>query len=101
MEFIFEAIFEGFFECILDGFLNLSYSFIPDSVHSKKVKNIVTLIVAIIAMVMFTGLVFGIALLIGNGGRSFWGWLLVSITVAYVIVGIILTIIGRRKKRKE
>ncbi len=98
MDILFEFLIELFFEIFSEGFISLCSSFIPNKVVSEKGRGIIGTICLIVSMVLLVGLFVGIIILVETSGQSFWGWLLASLSVIYVVGGIVLKIVSHIKK---
>lgn len=98
MEFVFEVLVEAFFEIFGEGFIALSSVFVPQKVISKKGKKIVCYVCLTISLVLLAGLFAGIIILVETKGQSLLGWLLISLNIIYLLMGIILKIVSHIKK---
>ncbi|MDD6094144.1 MAG: hypothetical protein PUC29_00155 [Clostridia bacterium] len=98
MDMVFDIFAEVFFEVICEGFLYLCTLFIPSKKLSEKARKIVGIVLAIIASLLFLGLVVGIFMLIETKGTGILGWALVSAAVLYVFAGVALKIISHKRK---
>ena len=91
MEFIEAILIE-----ICDILGGVADDYIEKCFGSRRVMAKVFLIITI---AMFIGLNVGIGLLVDTGGRSFWGWLLLCISVIYTVGMIVLKIISSVKRK--
>lgn len=98
MEFLFDVLVEAFFEIFGDGFISLCSAFVPEKLLSEKGKNIKGYICLAISLILLVGLFAGIIILIETNGQSFWGWLIISLNIVYLLTGITLKIVSRIKK---
>jgi len=94
MDFIVDFLVEAFLELFGEGFVSLCSAFIPNKALSGKSQRIIGIIFLIIALALFVGLIVGIVLLIETSGQSFWGWLLISLSLIYIVSGIVLKIVS-------
>lgn len=98
MEFIFEVLVEAFFELFGEGFISLCSAFIPQKTITEKGKKIISCVCLAISLLLFIGLFIGIAILVETKGQNFWGWLLISLNIIYLLTGITLKIVSCIKK---
>lgn len=98
MEFIFDFLVEFVFEIIGEGYVSLCSAFVPQKVITEKGKKIIYCICLIVSILLFIGLFIGIAILVETQGQSFWGWLLISVNILYLLMGIALKIVSLMKK---
>ena len=98
MEFLFDILVEAFFEIFGEGFIALCSACIPQKVASKKRKKIIGYVCLAISLILLVGLFAGIIILVETKGQSFWGWLLISLNIIYLLAGITLKIISHIKK---
>lgn len=98
MDFIVDVLAEGFFELFAEGFVSLCSAFILKKILSDRLQRIIGIMFLVIALALFIGLIVGIVLLVETSGQSFWGWLLISLSVLYVVSGIALKIVSHIKK---
>jgi hypothetical protein len=98
VEFLFDILVEAFFEIFGEGFIALCSAFIPQKVASKKRKKIICYVCLAISLILLVGLFAGIIILEETKGQSFWGWLLISLNIIYLLAGITLKIIPHIKK---
>ena len=98
MEFLFDVLVEAFFELFGEGFISLCSAFVPKKVISEKRKKIINYVCLAISLALLVGLFIGIIVLVETKGHSFWGWLLISLNIIYLLTGIILKIISHIKK---
>ena len=89
MDFIAEFIVEAFF------------GFFGDTVaeHFEKCfgsRRVIGIVFIILTLVFLVGLIGGIVLLGKTGGQNVWGWILVSLSVIYVIA---MTVLKNIKKK--
>ena len=96
--FLFDILVEAFFEIFSEGFIALCSAFIPQKVASKKRKKIIGYVCLAISLILLVGLFAGIIILVETKGQSFWGWLLISLNIIYLLAGITLKIISHIKK---
>ena len=97
MEFLFDILVDAFFELFGEGFISLCSAFIPQKVVSEKRKKIIGYLCLAISLVLLVGLFAGIIILVETKGQSFWGWLLISLNIIYLLAGIALKIISHIK----
>ena len=98
MEFIFEVLVEAFFELFGEGFSSLCSAFIPQKTITEKGKKIISCVCLATSLLLFIGLFIGIAILVETKGQNFWGWLLISLNIIYLLTGITLKIVSCIKK---
>ena len=98
MEFLVDILVEAFFELFGEGFIALCSAFVPQKVVSERGKKIIGYVCLAISLVLFIGLFAGIIILVETKGQSFWGWLLISLSVIYLLAGITLKIVSHIKK---
>ncbi len=98
MEFLVDILVEAFFELFGEGFIALCSAFVPQKVVSDRGKKIIGYVCLAISLVLFIGLFAGIIILVETKGQSFWGWLLISLSVIYLLAGITLKIVSHIKK---
>ena len=98
MEFIFEVLVEAFFELFGEGFISLCSVFVPQKTITEKGKKIINYVCLAISIVLFVGLFVGIIILDITKGQNFWGWLLISLNIIYLLTGITLKIVSCIKK---
>ena len=98
MEFLFDILVEAFFELFGEGVISLCSAFVPQKVVSKKRKKIIGYVCLAISLILLVGLFAGIIILVETKGQSFWGWLLISLNIIYLLAGITLKIISHIKK---
>ena len=93
-----DILVEAFFEIFSEGFIALCSAFIPQKVVSEKRKKIIGYVCLAISLILLVGLFAGIIILVETKGQSFWGWLLISLNIIYLLAGIALKIISHIKK---
>ena len=98
MAFLFDILVEAFFELFGEGFISLCSVFVPQKVVSEKRKKIIGCVCLAISLILLVGLFAGIIILVETKGQSFWGWLLISLNIIYLLAGITLKIISHIKK---
>lgn len=98
MEIVIDLIMEVVFEVFAEGFISLWFWIFPGKHITEKGKRIVKAICAIVSLAFLVALVAGIILLGSSQGKNYLGWLLVSLSVIYLLAGIILKIISCIKK---
>ena len=98
MEFLFDFLVEAFFEIFGEGYIALCSALIPQKVISKKRKKIICYVCLAISLILLVGLFAGIIILVETKGQSFWGWLLITLNIIYLLAGITLKIIYQIKK---
>ena len=98
MDFIFDGLFEAILEIFGEGFISLCSAFVPQKVVSEKRNKIIGYVCLAISLLLFIGLFIGIAILVETKGQNFWGWLLISLNIIYLLAGITLKIISNIKK---
>ena len=99
MEFVFEILVEAFFELFGEGFIALCSAFFPQKLISKKGKKIINYVCLTISLALLVGLFVGIIILNETKGQSFWGWLLISLNIIYLLTGITFRIISKVKNK--
>ena len=98
MDFIFDVLFEAILEIFGEGFISLCSAFIPQKTITEKGKKIIRCVCLAISLLLFIGLFIGIAILVETKGQNFWGWLLISLSIIYLLTGITLKIVSCIKK---
>ena len=98
MDFLFDILIDAFFELFGEGFFALSSTFVPEKGVSEKTKRIIGCVFFSISIILLIGLVAGIFILAETKGKSFWGWLLISLSIIYLLAGITLKIVSHIKK---
>ena len=98
LELLFDILVEAIFESFAEGFIAFYSAFVPQKVVSEKGKKIIGYVCLAISLVLFVGLFAGIVILVETKGQSFWGWLLISLNIIYLLTGITLKIISHIKK---
>lgn len=98
MEFLLDAFVEFFIELLCDPFLSLSSAFVPQKKLSEKVKRMIGYVLFVVSFALFFGLIIGIFILFKSDGKSFWGWLLISLCVVFFLTGMILKIVSHHKE---
>lgn len=98
MEIVVELFMEIIFGVLVEGFLSLWFWVFPGKHITEKGKKVAKVICALISLAFLVALVVGIILLGSSQGENFWGWLLISLSVIYVISGIVLKIVFYVKK---
>ena len=98
MDFIFDGLFEAILEIFGEGFISLCSAFIPQKTITEKGKKIISCVCLAISLLLFIGLFIGIAILVESKGQNFWGWLLISLNIIYLLTGITLKIVSCIKK---
>ena len=98
MELLFDVLVEAFFEIFGEGFIALCSVFVPQKVVYEKGKKIIGYVCLAISLILLVGLFAGIIILVETKGQSFWGWLLISLNIIYLLAGITLKIISHIKK---
>lgn len=98
MEFVFEVLVGAFFEFFCEGFISLCSVFIPQKVITEKGRKIINYVCLAITLVLLVGLFAGIIILGETKGQNFWGWLLISLNIIYLLTGITLKIVSCIKK---
>jgi len=97
---LFDLIVEIFIEVFCECFLGLASVFVPRKFRSVKFEKVIRVIVAIIGLLTLVVLFIGVILLIGNG-KSFLGWLLVSICSIYVVAAIVISVMRKIRRKKN
>lgn len=93
-----DCLVEGFLELFGEGFVYLCSAFVPNKNISERAHRIIGIVVLFVSLALFVGLIVGIFLLVETNGQSFWGWLLISLSVIYIVGGIALKIFFHIKK---
>ena len=101
MDVIIEIIMDVLVEGLFEGLAYLAEAFIPGKRLSEKARKIIGGCLAVFACALGFGLMMGIFLLVDSGGKSVWGWGLVSAAAAYVVLGIVLKIAFKGNKEKR
>lgn len=99
MDFVFDLLAEFVFEIIGEGYVSLCSAFVPQRAITEKGKKIIQGIVLVVSILLFVGLFIGIAILVEAKGQSFWGWLLISLSIIYLLTGIAVKIVSHIKKK--
>ena len=95
IEFLISTIFESF----CNGFVSLCSYFIPSKKFSDKAQRIILIVFIVLALILLIGLVVGIIIVVETSGKSFWGWMLISLNVIYIISGVLLKLVFSRKNK--
>ena len=98
MESLVDILVETFFELFGEGFITLCSAFVPQKVVSDRGKKIIGYVCLAISLILLVGLFAGIIILVETKGQSFWGWLLISLSIIYLLAGITLKIVSHIKK---
>ena len=98
MEFIFDVLVEAVFELFGEGFVCLSSAFVPQKTISEKGKKIISYVCLAVSLVLLVGLFAGIVISVETKGQNYWGWLLISLNIIYLITGITMKIVSRIKR---
>ena len=98
VEILFDILVEAFFELFGEGFVSLCSAFVPQKKITEKGKSIIRYACLAVSLILFVGLFVGIILLVETKGQSFWGWVLISLDIIYLLAGITLKIISYIKK---
>ena len=98
MESLVDILVETFFELFGEGFITLCSAFVPQKVGSDRGKKIIGYVCLAISLILLVGLFAGIVILVETKGQSFWGWLLISLSIIYLLAGITLKIVSHIKK---
>lgn len=98
MEFLLDAFVEFFIELLCDPFLSLSSAFVPQKKLTEKTKRMIGYVLLIVSFFLFFGLIIGIFILFKSNGKSFWGWLLISLYVVFLLTGMILKKVSHHKE---
>ena len=93
-----DCLVEGFLELFGEGFVYLCSAFVPNKNISERAHRIIGIVVLFVSLALFVGLIVGIFLLVETNGQSFWGWLLISLSVIYIVGGIALKTFSHMKK---
>ncbi len=97
MEFLFDILIEAFFELFGEGFISLCSAFVPQKAITENGRKIIRYVCLTVSLVLLVGLFAGIIILTETNGQSFWGWLLISLNIIYLLSGITLKIVSRFK----
>lgn len=95
---MFDFLVEVVLEIFVEGFISLYSVFVPQKVITKKSKKKISCICLVVSFLLFVGLLIGIAILGETRGHSFWGWLLISLNIIYLLTGITLKIVSHIDK---
>lgn len=93
IKFFISTIFESF----CNGFVSLCSYFVPNKQFSDKAQRIILIVFIVLAFILLIGLVVGIFIVVKTSGKSFWGWMLISLNVIYIISGVLLKLVFRKK----
>ena len=94
---LFDLLFEILFTVIGELFIGLVAEFVPKKHRSKKA---IAVIAAAIGCLLLFALIVGVVLLIENI-KNFWGWLLVSINILYVVAAIVISVMRKIRRKKN
>ncbi|MBO5402369.1 MAG: hypothetical protein J6A85_04250 [Clostridia bacterium] len=98
MEAVLEIICEIFGEVFLEiicGILGyIAKGYLPKKFIKREHKKLKT-VVAIMSISEFLALLTAVIMLIVNDGRSIFGWILLSLSVVYIVLGIILALLRK------
>ena len=93
MEAVLEIICEIFGEVFLEiicGILGyIAKGYLPKKFIKREHKKLKT-VVAIMSISEFLALLAAVIMLIVNDGRSILGWILLALSVVYIVLGIVL-----------
>jgi hypothetical protein len=84
-----DCIVELLFEIFAEGFISLCEEFIPEKLRSAKTRCWLTVVFLILAAALLVGLVFGVIALVEHRGRSLFGWVMVGLSSAYLLAGVL------------
>ena len=98
MDVLFDMLLEFLFTLFAEGFLYLHSAFVPNKDITPKLKKRIKVICLFVSLFLFAGLFAGIIILVELGIRNFWGWLLISLNVLYLLSAVVLKIIAHAKK---
>ena len=103
MSFLFdilvEVILEGIFHGILSVFAFVADCFLPQKAPSEKTSDWIVVAAVVTTLACLVAFFAGIILLISNRGHGFWGWFLLSLSMAYVLLGLTVNEVKKHKKR--
>lgn len=85
------------FTIFVEGVFSLVEGFIPRKLQSEKMKAVIAVVLLALVLALLIGCVCGICMLIESHARSLLGWVLVGLTVAYILWGILLKVFRNRK----
>lgn len=95
MEAVFEIICEIFGEVVFEiiaAFLGyIAKGYLPKKFIKREHKKLKT-VVAIMSISEFLALLAAVIMLIVNDGRSILGWVLLALSVLYIVLGIVLAL---------
>ncbi len=95
MEAVFEIICEIFGEVffeIICGILGyIAKGYLPKKFIKREHKKLKT-VVAIMSISEFLALLAAVIMLIVNDGRSIFGWILLALSVVYIVLGTVLAL---------
>lgn len=98
MEAVLEIICEIFGEVFLEiicGILGyIAKGYLPKKFIKREHKRLKT-VVAIMSISEFLALLAAVIMLIANDGRSIFGWILLALSVLYIVLGIILALLRK------
>ena len=100
IEFVFEFLAEIFVEGYLRFFVYLTESFSSGGTISEKTQKVMSVCIAIAAMVVACGMFVGIGLVAEDAGKTLLGWHLVGAGVAYLTLGVVMKLFQKKRKRK-
>lgn len=95
---IIEFIVELLFELLVEGFVCLCDAFVPLKLRSERSRLIISVIFFVLALLLFVGLVSGVIMLVESRGKSIFGWVMVGLSAAYVISGVLIKKLPIHKK---
>lgn len=98
MEAVFEIICEIFGEVFLEiiaaFFCYIAKGYLPKKFIKREHKKLKA-VVAIMSISEFLALLAAVIMLIVNDGRSILGWILLALSVLYIVLGIILALLRK------
>lgn len=101
MDFLFDVLVEAFFELFVEGFVSLYTAFVPQKNVSENGIKVIRYVCLAVSLVLLVGLLAGIIISIETNGQNFWGWILISLSLIYLLSGIALKIASHIKKQKS
>lgn len=89
---IFGEVFGEVFLEIICGILGyIAKGYLPKKFIKREHKKLKT-VVAIMSISEFLALLAAVIMLIVNDGRSIFGWILLALSVVYIVLGIVLAL---------
>lgn len=89
---IIEFILEFVFEIVGELFVSIASVFLPSKAISHRLYRILHFISVVIAVAVLVCAFIGVVMLVDSGGRSVWGYVLISVSVAYIASAVIVVL---------